>query len=100
MPQARSDDDQAARQDLHLMPCSLAAQSPVSHKKNTPKKEKGLFNLIRVIPFAGTAEPVAEQIVADKLAEGPRPLPFAVTANPRNRQLGVIGWTPSAFLSR
>jgi hypothetical protein len=28
--------------------------------------------------------------VADKLAEGPRPLPFAVTANPRNRQLGVV----------
>jgi hypothetical protein len=69
----------------------------VSHKKNTPKKEKGLFNLIRIVPLSWPAEPVPEQIVADELTESARPLSLAVAADPRNRQLGVMGWTPPTF---
>lgn len=43
-----------------------------------------------VVPLAGPAEPVAEQIVAHQFGERPRPLTLAIAADLRHRNFGVV----------
>src|SRR5439155_9746676 len=48
------------------------------------------FDLALVVAFAGSAEPILEQVVRLQLAEHPRPLPLAVTEDAGHRDLGVV----------
>jgi len=43
-----------------------------------------------IVPLTRPAEPVPEEIIANQVTEGPRPLPLAITTNPGHGQLGVI----------
>ena len=48
------------------------------------------LHLTLVVPLAGTAEPVIEQVVGLKLGEGPGALPTPVPQDPGHCQLGVV----------
>ena len=48
------------------------------------------LDLAFVVPLAGPAEPVTEQIMADQFRERPRPLSPAVAADPGHRDLEIV----------
>ncbi len=48
------------------------------------------LDLALVVPLAGAAEAVREQVMADQLGERPRPLALAVAADLRHRDLEII----------
>ena len=49
-----------------------------------------IFADLASIGFAGTAEPVLEEVVGLEFGEGPGALPPAVSQYPGHRQLGVV----------
>ena len=48
------------------------------------------LDLAFVVPLAGAAEAIAEQVVAAQFGEGPRACPLAVTQNARHRDLQIV----------
>src|SRR5450755_2121265 len=48
------------------------------------------FDFALVVAFAGSAEPILEQVVRLQLSEHARPSPLAVTEDAGHRNLGVV----------
>lgn len=67
------------------------------HHEVCPRVLDQPFDLSLVIALAGAPEAIGEQVVADQSGEGLGALALAVTADLRDRDLRVMGWTPPVF---
>ena len=56
------------------------------------------LDLALVVTLARAAKPIREQVVRLQLAEHTRAVTLAIAENAGNRDPGVMGWTPPAFL--